>query len=410
MAGSRRCQSARATVVAVVASTLFLGFSGGVIFPILPNLSAIVDVSPVLVGVVLSASRFVRLVASAPAGALADRVGTRTPFVAGVALEAAATFGYVVGMGSPVPEAWFTAARALWGLGGALVLATAYTIAADVSESDSRGRTMSLIRGGSSIGFPAGMALGGVASELYGPTVAFEFAASLAAIAAVVAAVAIPETHVEGGKSAVGFRDLDLGVGSLTVGFVNFGLLFAYSGIVFATLVTYLGATDVGVAGFGPEGASGVFIGLSVLVASACTVAGGTLSDRRGGRVPVLLVSLGTMAVGFVLLAAANSLAEVVAAIVLLGGGQGGVNGPLLALLADLTPAERMGRATGTMNALGDLGGALGHLVALPVAERIGYLTLYRAAAVVPIVAAFVLLGGVYRVTGSVLPAAERTA
>ena len=124
---------------AVIISTFFIGFGGGVIFPILPNLGKVLGISPFLVGLILSANRFSRLVANAPAGSLVDRMGTRKPFVIGMFIQGISTSGYVIAMIAPLPEAWFMGARILWGIGSALVFATAYTIADDISDGGSRG-------------------------------------------------------------------------------------------------------------------------------------------------------------------------------------------------------------------------------------------------------------------------------
>mgnify|MGYP000150348307 CR=1 FL=1 len=170
-------------LAAVIASTFFIGFGGGVIYPILPNLGAILDISPFLVALILSANRFSRLFANAPAGGLVDRIGTRTPFVVGMAVQGVSTFGYVVAMLAPLPELWFMAARILWGVGSALVFATAYTIAADVSDGGSRGANMGLIRGGVLFGFPTGVVMGGVVSEVAGTVTAFAIATAFAGFA-----------------------------------------------------------------------------------------------------------------------------------------------------------------------------------------------------------------------------------
>jgi len=61
-------------LLAVIASTFFVGFGGGVVFPILPNLGAVLGISAFMVGVILSANRWVRLVANAPAGAFSRPV------------------------------------------------------------------------------------------------------------------------------------------------------------------------------------------------------------------------------------------------------------------------------------------------------------------------------------------------
>ena len=189
-------------ILAVILSTFFVGFGGGVVFPILPNLGAVLGISPFLVGLILSANRFVRTVANTPAGALVDRIGTRTPFVAGLFIEAVATLGYIVAMLSTLPEAWFLLARIIWGIGSALVFATAYTIAADVSTGKSRGTNMGVVRGGMTLGFPAGLVLGGVVSELFSIPTAFALAAAFDFGAGGLAYATIPETHVSESKTA----------------------------------------------------------------------------------------------------------------------------------------------------------------------------------------------------------------
>lgn len=76
----------------------------------------------------------------------------------------------------------------------------------------------------------------------------------------------------------------------------------------------------------------------------------------------------------------------------------------MMALLADLTPDERMGRASGTNNVLGDVGGGLGPMVSLPLTEAVRFAPVYAACAVLPPAAGAVLLLGVRRETGTFLP------
>ncbi|MEZ3162716.1 MFS transporter [Halorubrum sp. RMP-47] len=424
-------------LLAVIASTFFVGFGGGVVFPILPNLGAVLGISAFMVGAILSANRWVRLVANAPAGALVDRYGTRTPFVVGLFVEGIATLGYVVALAMPpaeslrplaaslptlgvvgpadwfaalsvvvAPEVWFLLARVLWGLGSAAVFATAYTIAADLSDSGSRGTNMGIVRGGITMGFPAGLVLGGVVSALAGNVAAFAVAAAFALTASVVAHRYVPETHVTGDRSGDSIRpwEVDTAVPALTVGLVNFGLMFAYIGALFSTLVLFLGANDISLFGLAPQGTSGLFMAGTVLSAAFFMLIGGRVSDTRDSRTPILLVFLVVSFVGFLLLARAGSVLSLGLACVFIGAGQGGTSGPMMALLADLTPDERMGRASGTNNVLGDVGGGLGPLVSLPLIQAVGFTPIYAACAALPLLAGCVLLLGVRRETGTFLP------
>lgn len=416
--------SSRRIIVAVIVSTFFVGFGGGVVFPILPNLGAVLGISAFMVGVILSANRFVRLVANAPAGAFVDRVGTRKPFVAGLVIEGVATFGYVIallvpdpGPGASVvvelalaPETWFLLARVLWGIGSALVFATAYTIAADVSDAGDRGTNMGVVRAGILLGFPAGLVLGGVVSAVYGNAAAFIVAALFALLASLIAYLIVPETHVEGGAgTSVKPWDVDTNIPAITVGLVNFGLFFAYIGALFATLVLFLGANDLTVFGLDAQGTSGIFMAGTVLAAGATTIGGGRLSDVYGARTPVLVGFLVVSFFGFLLLARADSLVTLGLACLFIGAGQGGTSSPLMALLADLTPNERMGRAAGTNNVFGDIGGGLGPMVSLPLVETVGFAPVYAACAVLPLLAGGVLLIGVKTETGTFVPGRRST-
>lgn len=417
-------------ILAVVCSTFFVGFGGGVVFPILPNLGAVLGISAFMVGVILSANRWVRLLASAPAGALVDRYGTRGPFVAGLFIEGVATLGYVIallipapasvlplfGSGDPAilvtvierllsPESWFLAARLCWGLGSAAVFATAYTIAADVSDGDSRGTNLAVVRGGLLLGFPSGLVLGGVVSSLAGNIAAFALAAVFALFASAVASVLVPETHVQTAeRRAVKPWDIETSLPAVTIGLINFGLMFAYFGALFATLVLFLDARSLLVFGLNAQGTSGIFMAGTVLVAGAMMLVGGRLSDNQPSRVPILLAFLGVAVVGFIALAASGSLLTLALACVLIGAGQGGTSGPMMALLADLVPADRMGRASGTNNVFRDIGGGLGPLVSLPLVDLVGFAPVYFACAAIPFLAGLTLLVGVRRETGTFVP------
>ena len=390
---------------AVIISTFFIGFGGGVIFPILPNLGKVLGISPFLVGLILSANRFSRLVANAPAGSLVDRMGTRKPFVIGMLIQGISTGGYVIAMIAPLPEAWFMGARILWGIGSALVFATAYTIADDISDGGSRGSNMGLIRGGVLFGFPTGVVLGGLVSELAGNVVAFSIATGFAFLASLVAFLTVPETHVEGEPNqSVKPWDINTNRPAVTVGLVNFVVLFVYIGALFATLVLFLDQNQLSVFGFDAQGSSGLFMGLTVVAAGLSMYAGGYVSDHYQSRVPILLLFLGVTSVGFMLFALSETVVLLAVACLCIGLGQGGTSGPLMALLGDLVLDDQMGRAVGTNNVFGDIGGGFGPIVTLPIIDTVGFWPVYLSCAILPLLAAMILLSGVKRETGAFFP------
>ena len=180
-------------------------------------------------------------------------------------------------------------------------------------------------------------------------------------------------------------------------------------GVLFASLVLFLEAESIGVLGFGAQGSSGVFMAVTVLSAALFMFLGGYLSDMANSRVPAVILFLVLLAGGFVLISRADSVWSVVPACLLMGTGMGGTLGPMMALLADLTPEERMGRASGTTNVFSDIGGGFGPIVALPMIDRIGFEPVYLASAALPLLAVVVLVVGMYRHTGRVLPATAGT-
>ena len=389
----------------LLVSTFFSGFGGGVVFPIFPTLGAVLGISPVVVGVILSANRFARLFCSAPAGAVVDRLGARAPYVIGLGIQALATGGYIIALYAPAPASWFLGSRIVLGAASALTFATSYTIAANVSVGDSRGMKMGLIRGGSILGFPSGLLVGGVVSELAGMSAAFFVASLFAMVATVLAYYTIPETHVtEESTRSVKPWDIDTSVPTLTLGFVNFGIWFAYMGVLFASLVLFLEGRQIGAFGFDERGASGIFMAVTVLSAAVSMLVGGRASDAWDSRVPVMLTFLGLLTAGFLVLPWAQTAGELVPACMLVGTGMGGTLGPYMALLADLTPEQRMGRASGTTNVFSDIGGGLGPIISLPLIDAFGFVPVYTFAAGFPLFAAVSLVTGLYVFTGQVFP------
>jgi MFS family permease len=85
------------------------------------------------------------------------------------------------------------------------------------------------------------------------------------------------------------------------------------------------------------------------------------------------------LAAGYALLALVPTLPSALAGVALIGVGVGGSNPPLLAYLGDLSPADDVGKLGGVYNVFGDTGSTLGPLVAVPMAEVVGFRVEYLA-------------------------------
>ncbi|GAA0206839.1 MFS transporter [Halobaculum roseum] len=370
-------QQVRTVVLSLVAGVFFGGMGGGVAFPTIPALGSVLGITPLLVGLILSINRFTRLVMSTPAGSILDRMGTRRPMIAGFLVQGLVPFGYLVGLNPPFglpSSAVFLASRAAWGIGSAFVFVGAFSTVTHVTTSANRGRWVGYMRGGQSLGFPTGLILGGVVTELYGYGEAFAVAGVAGLFAAAVAYRVLPDVSPEVGEKSR-LRDVpalvraDPRIGA--VGAVNFTIRFLYAGVLLSTVVLYTEANDISLGGFAGAGTSGLVMAVSVVALAGANLAVGRLSDSMG-RLTTVVPGLALFGSGFALTALVPTAPGVLAGVGLVGAGAGLTGPPLLAYLGDIAPGGDVGKLGGVYNVFGDLGSTLGPLVALPLAAEIG--------------------------------------
>jgi MFS family permease len=387
-------------VGSLIAGVFFGGVGGGVAFPTLPTLGSVLGISAATVGLILSVNRFTRLLMNTPAGQVLDTVGTRRPMIAGFLLQGLAPFGYVLGLHAEAlglsPTAVFVGARVTWGIGSAFVFVGAFSTVTQVTTEANRGKWVGYMRGGQSLGFPTGLVLGGLLTDLYGYDEAFLVAGAAGLFAAVVAFAVLPDVSADV-DAASSLRELPALVAAdvrvFTVGAVNFVVRFLFAGVLLSTVVLYTRANGISLAVLSATGVSGVVMAVSVGCASLTTLAVGRASDALSNRALLTLPALALLAAGFLVLGLAPTAAGTVLGVGLIGVGVGGTNPPLLAYLGDISPAEDLGKLGGVYNVFGDLGSTLGPLVALPVAARIPVGEAYLACVVLAVLAA-VLVGG----------------
>jgi len=376
--------SVRYVAGSLIAGVFFTGMGGGVAFPTLPALGPIIGISPFVVGLVLSVNRFTRVLMNTPAGQVLDTLGTRRPMVAGFLLSGLVPFGYVLGLHPevlpvPVPggaATVFLVARVAWGVGTAFVFVGAFSTITHVTTADDRGKWVGYMRGGQSLGFPAGLVVGGLVTDAVSYEAAFVVAGGAGLFAAVVAAVLLPDVRTDVDTTS-SLRELPAIVRSdvrvFTVGAVNFTVRFLFAGVLLSTVVLYADANDIRVGVLSATGVSGVVMATSVVASSVTTVVVGRYSDRLTNRAALTLPALGVLAAGFVVLAFVPVLPAVLFAVALVGVGVGGSNPPLLAYLGDISPDDDLGKLGGVYNTFGDLGSTLGPLVALPLVSAVGF-------------------------------------
>ena len=392
--------SVRYVVGSLILGVFFGGLGGGVAFPTLPRLGPILGISPFLVGIILSANRFTRLVCNAPAGSVLDAIGTRRPMIVGFCLQGLAPFGYVLALNAGSigldSAAVFLAARALWGIGSAFVFVGAFATITHVTTPENRGRWVGYMRGGQSLGFPAGLVLGGLLADTYGFTVAFVVAGCAGLFAAIVVWVVLPDLEPDVDRTG-SLREIPAVVRGdpriASVGAVNFVVRFLFVGILLSTVVLYAAENGIAIGALSETGVSGVVMALAVLGASVTTVSVGRYSDRLDNRALIAIPALGVLGVGFGVLALVPTLVGALGGVALIGVGVGGTNPPLLAYLGDISPGGDIGKLGGVYNTFGDLGSTLGPLVALPLVAEVGFTVEYLACVLLVVLTGVLVAG-----------------
>ncbi|MFA9503912.1 MFS transporter [Natrinema sp. H-ect1] len=378
----------RTIALAVIAGIFFGGVATGVAFPTLPLLDEKLVISAVMLSFILSANRIARLLMNTPAGTIIDRYGARKPMIFGLFTQALAPFGYILGLNAPatilgsvpglgevsLPGLVFVLSRLFWGVGSAFVFIGAFATITYVTTADNRGRWIGYMRGGQSLGFPTGLIVGGVLTDLATMETAFLAAGVLALIAGTIATLVLPDVHSGTDTRSTGLRELpSLLTGRPTVlliGFGNFTVQFLWGGIVLSTLARYANVYDLEIALLGAAGVSGVVMAVGVLTSGATTLGTSWISDRMNDRTLLTVPAFLSMAAGFLLIGSVPTIEALLVAIALVGGGMGVAAPALMAILGDLTPGDELGRMGGVYNVMGDIGLSLGPLVAIPAVDN----------------------------------------
>jgi EmrB/QacA subfamily drug resistance transporter len=348
-------------------------------------------------------------------GALGDRLGRRRVFLAGVVAFAAASV--VCGL-APDPGT-LIAARALQGVGGALMTPGSLAIIESVFVREDRGRAIGAWTGLGSIAAAIGPFVGGALVEYADWRWIFWINAPLAAVTVAVAVRFVPETRApsRGRFDVPGAALAAIALGGITYCLIEWhgslalpalavgllaGAAFVYvehrtthpmlplelfASRVFSaanamTLLVYaaLGAVlfflviDLQtVLGYGALQAGLSTLPMTVIMLFLAA-RGGALATRIGPRIPMTVGPL-VMAVGVAWLSrlgpGSSYLLGVLAPLVVFGVGLALMVAPLTATVLAAAPDERAGIASGVNNAVARAG-SLFAVAALPVAVGLG--------------------------------------
>ena len=328
-----------------------IGF--GIVMPILPFLAREYGASATRLGLMLSGYAAAQLVFAPIWGRLSDRLGRRPVLLATVAGTALSLL--LLGLARSF-EAIF-AARILSGAFAANVsVASAYV--ADATDEAERTRWMGLIGASFGIGFVLGPAIGGLLAP-WGHHVPMLFAAGLAALNWVHAALRLPETLRRApGAAEVSRRDVLRAPAVLWV---------CTSNLVFALGVTQLEAVFqffmMDRFAYGAREVAFILVGMAVVMG---TVQGGAmrgLSARHAERSLVLVGSL-LMAACFAAIPFAAALALLLLVLAVSAVGRAVTQPSLMSLASLAAPAAQRGAAMGAFQSSASLARVVGPFVA----------------------------------------------
>jgi MFS family permease len=344
-------------------------------YTVLPTHTAEAGILLASVGVMLSANRFIRLLLNGPVGWLCDRWPRRRIFLPALFLGVLSTGLYAATSGY-----WpLLLARLLWGASWSGIWVAGNAIILDISRASNRGHLVGLYNISFFAGAAAGAVLGGWLTDLIGYQGAFVVSTVLSLLGAVVAWWLLPETFGSKTITAVSHsptptpqsptpnlhRPWGQIVSAITLMAVN---RLAIPGILLATFGRYLLETfgdEMLVAGhsLGITTVTGLGLGSMTILSMLFVWVTGRLSDGHANRWRMVTAGLIPGVIGFGLLLWAAPWAVLVG-LPLTAVTSGSNQGLATALIGDLVAEREHGRFLGILFTIGDLGSAIGPLLA----------------------------------------------
>jgi predicted MFS family arabinose efflux permease len=409
--------------------TVFLAQLGtSVAVPILPTLRETFGVSVTAVALTTSVWGLARLVVDLPVGAITNRIPPGRMLLAGILLIGSGSTLAALAPSFPV----LLGGRAVAGAGSGMVAITVIVRLIALSEPGARGRTLAFYQGALQAGSSLSPAAAGLASSLFGWPAAFGLAAITAFAGAVAAwltgalgtkakgssngpegpegaagaegpegagsgsgapGAAVPAGAVAHGAhtlasgeaadqtpsgtgrgragpnpgrrfgvgrgSSLAFSLVVVNVATFTIFFSN-GALFQNAIPLFAGIRIGLGAATIG-----------LILGAATLLRFAVGLIGGTLSDRYG-RHMIMLIGFVLLAITTTTFPLAGGVVGFTVASLLLSGTRLG-NAVSVALLSDRIGGDQAGRWVSVNRFVGDAGLMLGPAVTGAVIDAAGF-------------------------------------
>ena len=366
--------------VSLATAATLLGDS--MLYAVLPTAFHALGLELWMVGVLLSANRFVRLLTNPLAGRVVEKIGARPPFVAALLLGAATTAGYALG-----GFAVLLAARLLWGLCWSFLRLGGTLAALDAADETQRGYYLGFCTGTARIGTLVAVLLGGFLTDAIGfAATALLFGAATLLGGAALLGARLPGPEAAGGGEA--FRRAPHSRDGTAVWALH-AAAFLNGAAGTVVVVSTLGLLLL--ERFGPEIAlAGAVLGVASLnglllgarfARDRVWVPGAGPQADRAGRAPVLIVTSLGAALSLLGLARDGGLLWTASLAVCAFVSGTALRAALDALAGDLAPPAERARALSHYANWADLGAATGPFLAYQAVGWIGLGGVYQASA-----------------------------
>lgn len=347
--------------------------------PVLPLFATYLGGNPSHVGIVAAMSAFTGVVASIPAGILADRFGKRRMLLISAIIFGSAPFAYLL-----ITEIWqLVLVRFYHGLATAVFTPISMALVSELFHSE-RGEKLGWFSSATLLGrFSAPLVGGGLigAMALHG---SLQFSAvyvvcSVAGIIAFLLSFRIPrdsERHSAKKSwedSSKAFKSVMTSRAIIITSGVEAAILFLYG--TFETFLP-LHALKSGLT----VSQIGIFLSVQIITLALTKPSMGRFSDRHGRKPQIFLGGL-IGAACMTLLAFVQGFVWFLAVSILIGLSLSIVTSATSALIADMSKSEGRGSAMGILGSVMDIGHTTGPIVAGIIAVSYGFEKAFLTAA-----------------------------
>ena len=357
------------------------------LYTVLPTRFADAGIALGFVGVILSINRLIRLITNNAMGWFFDRLPNRRAiFLGSLALGVITTTMYATSTDLPP----LLLARLLWGLAWSGIWIGGNALVLEMAPEGKRGHWVGILQMWFFLGSAMASFLGGGLTDAVGYRGALWIGAGISACGALVALIALVARRSEPRATKIPLARPHNSIWSnlraispamwaaVTAQGVN---RLAAAGIVSGTLglivqQTFGTGLQIGAWQIGIASLSGALLGSRTLISVIGAPLAGRMSDRAGGRWGLLVIALLVGAVGTALLPTPN-FAVLIGGTIISALAYGATQALSTALVGDLANKQEYGKNLGIYNTSGDLGSAIGPLVAYALLPITGLPVIY---------------------------------